>query len=259
MPDYLNLRGHQIYSYEWDNNGEAVVLLHGGLSQTSHWDYVLAPDLEPDFHLFAYDRTGHGYTADQVNSFHFKFQIEEAIAYLEDVVKEPAHLVGWSDGGNIAMSVAISRPDLVKSLVLIGANYHYSGTVIHMPFVEPSDEDKAEYAATSPDAAHTQNEKIKKMLRIWESEPDIALSDLAKIQCPTLIVAGDDDVISHEHTLAMYRAIELSQLAIMPGTSHAAPKEKPGLFSALVQQFLTDLNYPMTKMPIRRVSNQPEE
>ena len=61
MPDYLNLRGHQVYSYEWDNNGEAVVLLHGGLSQTSHWDYVLAPDLEPDFHLFAYDRTGHGY------------------------------------------------------------------------------------------------------------------------------------------------------------------------------------------------------
>ena len=259
MPDYLNLRGHQIFSYEWENNGEAVLLLHGGLSQTSHWDYVLAPDLEPDFHLFAYDRTGHGYTADQDGSFHFDFQIKEAIAYLEDVVKEPAHLIGWSDGGNIAMSVAFERPDLVKSLVLIGANYHHSGTVIHLPFVEPSDEDKAEYAATSPDAPHTQNEKIKKMLKIWETEPDIALSDLAKIQCPTLIIAGDDDVIEHEHTLQMYRAIELSQLAIIPGTSHGAPKEKPTFFSALVQQFLTDLDYPVTKMPIRRASNQPGE
>ena len=259
VPGYLNLRGHQIYSYEWDNNGEAVVLLHGGLSQTSHWDYVLTPDLEPDFHLFAYDRTGHGYTADQVNSFHFEFQIKEAIAYLEDVVKEPAHLVGWSDGGVIAMSIAIKRPELVKSLVLVGANYHFSGTVIHMSFEEPSEEDKAEYATTSPDAPHTQNEKIKKMLRIWDTEPDITLTELAKIQCPALIIAGDDDVISHEHTLDMYRAIELSQLAIMPGASHIAPKEKPGLFSALVQQFLTDLNYPMTKMPIRRVSIQPEE
>ena len=157
------------------------------------------------------------------------------------------------------MSIAIARPELVKSLGLVGANYHYSGTLIHLPFVEPSEEDKAEYATTSPDAPHTQAEKIKKMLRIWDTEPDIALSDLAKIQCPTLIIAGDDDVISHEHTLDMYRAIELSQLAIMPGTSHIAPKEKPGLFSALVQQFLTDLNYPITKMPIRRVSNQPEE
>jgi pimeloyl-ACP methyl ester carboxylesterase len=73
-----------------------------------------------------------------------------------------------------------------------------------------------------------------------------------------LVVAGDDDVISHEHTLEMYRAIGLGQLAIIPGTSHGAPKEKPALFSAIVQQFLTDLNYPVTKMPIRRVSNQPE-
>jgi pimeloyl-ACP methyl ester carboxylesterase len=248
MPDYIDLRGHQTYSYEWDNNGEAVLLLHGGLSQTSHWDYVLTPDLEPDFHLFAYDRTGHGYTGDQEGSFH-----------LDDVVKEPAHLIGWSDGGIIAMSIAITRPELVKSLILIGANYNHSGTVIELPFTEPSDEDKAEYAATSPDAPHTLTEKIKKMLRIWETEPNIPLSDLAKIQCPTLVVAGDDDVISHEHTLEMYRAIELGQLAIVPGTSHGAPKEKPALFSAIVHQFLTDLTYPVTKMPIRRVSNQPEE
>lgn len=156
------------------------------------------------------------------------------------------------------MAVAIARPDLVKSLVLIGANFHHSGTSIELPFSEPSDEDKAEYAATSPDAPHTQNEKIKKMLAIWETEPDIPVSDLAKIQCPTLVIAGDDDVISHEHTLELYRAIALSQLAIIPGTSHIAPKEKPALFSAIVQQFLTDLNYPVTKMPIRRVSNQPE-
>ena len=166
MPAYLDLRGHQVYSYEWENNGEAVVLLHGGLSQTSHWDYVLTPDLEPDFHLFAYDRSGHGFTADQAESFHFKYQIREAIAYLEDVVKEPAHLIGWSDGGIIAMSIAITRPELVKSLVLIGANYHHSATVIEMPFAEPNDEDKAEYAMTSPDAPHTLVEKIKKMLKI---------------------------------------------------------------------------------------------
>ena len=259
MPEFLDLRGHKTFSYEWENNGEAVLLLHGGLSQTSHWDYVLTPDLEPDFHLFAYDRTRHGYTGDQEGSFHFDFQIREAIAYLEDVVKEPAHLIGWSDGGIIAMSIAITRPELVKSLILIGANYNHSGTVIELPFTEPSDEDKAEYAATSPDAPHTLTEKIKKMLRIWETEPNIPLSDLAKIQCPTLVVAGDDDVISHEHTLEMYRAIELGQLAIIPGTSHGAPKEKPALFSAIVHQFLTDLNYPVTKMPIRRVSNQPEE
>jgi len=51
MPEYLNLRGHNIYNYEWDNQGEAVVLLHGGLSKTSSWDYLVVPALEDEFHV----------------------------------------------------------------------------------------------------------------------------------------------------------------------------------------------------------------
>ena len=85
MPQYIQLRGHETYCYEWDNDGEAVVLLHGGLSKTSSWDYIMVPPLEDDFHVFAYDRTAHGFTGDQAGSLHFEFQAQEAIAYLEDV------------------------------------------------------------------------------------------------------------------------------------------------------------------------------
>ena len=56
MPEYINLRNHQVYNYEWDHEGEAVVLLHGGLSKTSAWDYLMVPPLEDQFHIFAYDR-----------------------------------------------------------------------------------------------------------------------------------------------------------------------------------------------------------
>ena len=56
MPEYLNVRGHDLYCYEWDNEGESVVLLHGGLSKTSSWDYLLVPALEDDFHVYAYDQ-----------------------------------------------------------------------------------------------------------------------------------------------------------------------------------------------------------
>jgi pimeloyl-ACP methyl ester carboxylesterase len=126
MPEYINLRNHQVYNYEWEHDGEAVVLLHGGLSKTSSWDYLMVPPLEDQFHVFAYDRAGHGFTGDQPGSLHFEFQCQEAIAYLEDVVKEPAHLIGYSDGGIIALMVAIKRPELVKSIVAFGANYHNS-------------------------------------------------------------------------------------------------------------------------------------
>jgi pimeloyl-ACP methyl ester carboxylesterase len=99
---YIDLRGHQVYSYEWENNGDAVLLLHGGLSQTSHFDFTVLPAVEDKHHVFGYDRTAHGYTGDREGSLHFTFQYEEAVSYLEDVVKEPAHLIGHSDGAIIA-------------------------------------------------------------------------------------------------------------------------------------------------------------
>ena len=256
MPEYINLRDHQVYNYEWDNDGEAVVLLHGGLSKTSSWDYLMVPPLEDEFHVFAYDRTGHGFTGDQPGSLHFEFQCQEAIAYLEDVVKEPAHLIGYSDGGIIALMVAIKRPELVKSIVAIGANYHYSAPLKDFLEARVSEEDQAEYNLISPDAPHTLLEKIIRMNEIWKTEPDISLSEIASIQCPVLVMAGDDDVIAHDHTISLYEALPLGQLAIIPGTSHGLVKEKPALLIAVIMQFLEDLSYPITRDPIRRTNNQ---
>ena len=258
MPEYINLRDHQVYNYEWDHDGEAVVLLHGGLSKTSSWDYLMVPPLEDEFHVFAYDRTGHGFTGDQPGSLHFEFQCQEAIAYLEDVVKEPAHLIGYSDGGIIALMVAIKRPELVKSIVAIGANYHYSAPLKDFLEARVSEEDQAEYNLISPDAPHTLLEKIKRMNQIWKTEPDISLSEIASIQCPVLVMAGDDDVIAHAHTISLYEALPLGQLAIIPGTSHGLVKEKPALLIAVMMQFLEDLSYPITRDPIRRTNNQSE-
>jgi pimeloyl-ACP methyl ester carboxylesterase len=260
MPEYLKVDGHDLYCYEWDNEGEAVVLLHGGMSQTAHWAANIVPDLE-DYHVFAYDRSSHGFTAYREESINFKYQLREAIAYLETVVKEPAHIVGWSDGGIIGIMIAIERPELVKSLVLIGANFHYNGTLGDFEIGEISAEDRAEYAIYSPDSAETQDVIYQRFMKMWPSEPDIALEEIKKIQCPVLVMAGDDDVISHAHTVELFEALPLGQLAIVPGTSHILPKEKPGLVNLLITEFLEDLSYPITRMPMRRtnpVSNLPE-
>jgi pimeloyl-ACP methyl ester carboxylesterase len=261
MPEFIKLRGHQIYNYEWENDGEAVVLLHGGMSKTSSFDYLIVPVLEDDFHVFGYDRTAHGFTGDQPGSLHFEFQTQEAIAYLEDVVKEPAHLIGYSDGAIIALMVAIQRPELVKSVVSIAGNFHHSGIDFDMGEASVSEEDLAEYTLISPDAPHTLLEKRQRMHKIWATEPDISIADLQKIQCPVLVMAGDDDVVTHAHTQQLFEAIPLSQLAILPGTSHALVKEKTDLLNILMVQFLEDLSYPITLAPNKRVnpiSNQPE-
>jgi pimeloyl-ACP methyl ester carboxylesterase len=253
MAQYIDLRGHQVYSYEWANNGEALVILHGGLSQTSHFDSTVLPAVESTHHVFGYDRTGHGYTADRDGSMHFEFQFEEAVAYLEDVVKEPAHLIGHSDGAIIALMVAMRRPDLVRSVVAFGGNFHHSGT-LPLPewdgYVSP--EDRAEYAITSPDAPETLDGKIGKMFAIWKSEPTFTVADVSQVKCPVLVLVGDDDVIDHKHSILMFESIPQGRLAVMPGTSHQANKEKPEMFQMFIREFLSDLSFPETKMPMRR-------
>lgn len=246
------MRGHEIWNLEWPNNGEAVVLLHGGLSATEDWDKYVLPAVENSFHVFAYDRTGQGRTADQIGSLHFSFQTREAIAYLEDVVKEPAHLIGWSDGGIIALMVAIERPDLVKSIVAIGANYHFEHGGDAIPQWEISDEDRQEHAMRSPDAPEALDSKVARMWAIWNTEPTLSEKDLGKIQCPTLVLASDDESFSFAHITSMYEAIPLGQLAIIPGTSHYVIKEKPEITQAIIKDFLTNLFPPVTRQPVRR-------
>ena len=253
---YLNIAGYPLWSYEWANNGEPVLLLHGGLSDTDSFADVMVAPLESDFQLFAYDRAGHGRSADQPGSFHFDFQCSEAIAFISEVVKEPVHLVGYSDGANIALMVAIARPDLVKSIVSIAANFSADG-IVELPEFDPagiSEENRAEYAAMSPDAPETLDAKIEKMHEIWKVEPNIKIIDIAEISVPTLVMAGDDDVVKHSHTIELYEALPLGQLAIVPGTSHGLVKEKPEVVTALIKSFLSDHSYPVTRQPIRRTN-----
>ena len=253
---YLNIAGYPLWSYEWANNGEPILLLHGGLSDTDSFADVMVAPLEGDFQLFAYDRAGHGRSADQPGSFHFDFQCSEAIAFISEVVKEPVHLVGYSDGANIALMVAIARPDLVKSIVSIAANFSADG-IVELPEFDPagiSEENRAEYAAMSPDAPETLDAKIEKMHEIWKVEPNIKITDIAEISVPTLVMAGDDDVVKHSHTIELYEALPLGQLAIVPGTSHGLVKEKPEVVTALIKSFLSDHSYPITRQPIRRTN-----
>lgn len=253
MAGYIDLRGHQTHSYQWPAKGDALLLLHGGLSQTSHWDFTVLPAVEGKFNIYGYDRTGHGFTGNREGSMHFDFQVDEAIAYLEDVIKEPAHLVGHSDGAIIALIVALKRPDLVKSVVAFGGNFHYSGT---LPMLEwdgsISEDDYEEHKQTSPDAPESLKEKIAKMFSIWKSEPNLSIEDIKKINCPVLVLVGDDDVISHHHTIELFEALPQGQLAVIPGTSHQANKEKPEIFQMFIREFLNDLSFPQTKMPMRR-------
>jgi pimeloyl-ACP methyl ester carboxylesterase len=230
--------------------------LHGGLSHSEKTKKYLLPAVKRDFKVFAYDRTGHGRTANQKGSFHFNFQTKELIAFLEDVVKEPAHLIGISDGANIALMAAIARPELIRSVVSIGGNT--TASQIRMKFGKPevSAESQAEHDRISPDHPSELIKKVATAFKVWKSEPSIAITKLAKIKCPVLVLAGDDDVISAKESEKIYQAITNARLAIVPGSSHAVIKEKTELVQALLKDFYANPDYPLTQSPISRISNR---
>ena len=251
---YIDLRGQKIWasrSKPLFGATESVVILHGGMSQSEGFDNKLAAAVK-GFNVHSYDRAGHGRTPDQVGSFHFDFQFKEAVAFLEDVIKEPAHLIGYSDGGIISLMVAINRPDLVKTITLIGANYHHDAGLPHIKPWTPGEAERAKYAALSPDAPETLDKKIKKMVKIWNSEPTMTKKDLKKIKCPALVIAGDDDMASLEHTQEIYESIKDSRLAIIPGSSHSIHKDQPELLNEIIRRFLANHEFPVTAQPVRR-------
>jgi pimeloyl-ACP methyl ester carboxylesterase len=241
--------------YEVRGEGNPVVLLHGGLGDSSNW--VMQTDaLAEHRRVFAYDRRGHGRTPDTDAPLTFDDMAAEAIQFLEEVVGGPAALIGWSDGAIVSLFVSLHRPDLVARQVLIGANFNHNGLIEGFdPSDDPDNEEmgifKSLYEGIAIDPSHWPVFYAKTM-RLWREEPNLTVDDVAKATMPSLVLVGDDEPVGLDHTVALYEALPQGQLAVVPGTSHILTMEKPTLVNRLILDFLAETGPPVTMVPIRR-------
>jgi pimeloyl-ACP methyl ester carboxylesterase len=251
---YVEIDGHSTWVEQRGNGNAPVLVLHGGLSDGEILLDAWEPSLGATHSLTAFDRRGHGRTADTDAPFHYDDMATETIAVLESVVGEPAHLVGWSDGGIVAMAVALRRPDLVRRLVLIGTNFHYEGA-LEVNFA-PDEPGLAliigRYATLSPDGGDHFPVVAGKFMHMSATEPTWTPDDIGHIQAATLVLVGDDDMIALEHTCALYQALPQAQLAVVPGASHTVPIERGDETAAIIGRFLAAELPPITMMAVRR-------
>ena len=258
MGEYVELPGVRTW-YEVEGHGEPVVLLHGGLCTNEIWGQQRA-DFAANHRTFLPERRAHGHTPDVEGPLSYHDMAQDTIDFLASLVGGPAHLVGWSDGGIVALLVAIARPELVRKIVVTGANFKPAPQIGPTEMLDELTADapgmemfRSMYEAASPDGAEHWPVVVGKMAEMLRTEPDIPIEDLGSISAPTLVLVGDDDFVSLEHTIELYRAIPNSELAVVPGTSHAHFMEKPSLINRIVLDFLDNDPVP-TMVPVRRAA-----
>jgi pimeloyl-ACP methyl ester carboxylesterase len=236
--------------------GVPLVYLHGGFSSSREFD-AEREAYSARFHVFTPDRRGHGRTPDVPGPFTYELYAQDAVAFLEEVVGGPAHLVGYSDGAITALLVGLARPDLVRRMVLISGQFHQSGLLpafFHGPDAVAELQESplgAWYAEQSPDGPEHFPVVAAKVIESALTGPTLTAEQLAGVPARTLVMSGDDDAVTLEHTIEMYRSLPDAELAVVPGTSHVLVMEKPALVTQLVLDFLTGDPVP-TIMPIRR-------
>jgi pimeloyl-ACP methyl ester carboxylesterase len=258
MGDYVELPNAKLWYETAGTTGEPLLLLHGGMSDGSSWGLHATP-LSERFRVVMPDQRGHGRSPDLDGPLTYDAMADDTIAFIETVVGEPAHLVGWSDGGILAILISLRRPDLVRRQVLIGANFHHEGLIPGT--LELSDPDdptvaifKAMYEAVTVDGPEHWPVFFHKTTSMWVGQPALTVEDVARITTPTLVLIGDDEPIYLAHTVALYEALADAQLAVIPGASHIVPFEKPDVVRDLITAFLGETAPPATMAPVRRAT-----
>jgi len=237
---HLELDGQRIY-YEEYGEGEPLFLLHGGMVGADSW-HLQVPALEGRYHVFVPERRGHGRTPDVPGPYTTENMTAETAAVIQALVDAPAHVIGWSDGAYVAAYLALTRPELVARLVLIGQAYAADGeTAAVRKFTyspEIADWFREDYARLTPDGADHFDVVFDKVMTLWRNPLELTLSDMARITAPALIMQGDDDDVRIEYSTALARALPEAQLAVIPGTGHGAPVQKTDLVNRMITDFL---------------------
>jgi pimeloyl-ACP methyl ester carboxylesterase len=242
------INGHQIY-YERYGKGRPLVLLHGGINSIQSTFKNQIEYFAAHREIIAIEQVGHGHTPDTTDDFSY-FKMAKDTADLLRVLKiSNADLMGWSDGGILALLIARYNPDLVHKVIASGANTRLVGMTPDeiKKIRESSPEQLAadfgkkyrdQYVAISPDGEKHWPIIAKKIWDLWLTPLILEDKDLALIKAPTLIINGDKDLIPVEHAVEIFKALPKGQLFIVPATEHhtfdlAAPLLNPVMLKFL--------------------------
>ena len=212
-------------------SGPDLILLHGNGEDSS----LFAPQIEEfsrAFTVWAVDTRGHGRSPLGEASFSLYQFADDLADFMDEHGIGQADILGFSDGGNIALLFALERPERVRRLILNSANLWPEGLI--EPFL--NDIGPRFDAICHSESPAEQFEAA--LLALMLEEPHIDPADLARLTMPALVIAGDDDLVRGEHTQLIYESLPNAGLVILPG-AHTVAFDDPAPFNAAVWDFFS--------------------
>jgi pimeloyl-ACP methyl ester carboxylesterase len=231
---YATVYGVKLY-YETYGQGQPLLLLHGNGESISSFRQQIKT-LAQAYQVIAVDTRDQGKSATTHGRLSYDLFADDMHALLQHLQVPAAHIVGWSDGGNTGLSMALRYPAQVKSLVTMGANLYADTTAVDANLLKEIRQTKRILTVLRP--FKKQWHKGYRLSTLLLNYPNMKPAELHAITAPVLVLAGEKDVIKEAHTRLIAQHITGSQLVILPGLTHYAPQENGPLFNETVLSFL---------------------
>lgn len=220
--------------YTRQGSGPPLLLLHGNGEDGGY--FVRQTEyFSRHYTVYALDTRGHGQSPRGAGPFTMARFAQDLLDFMDEQKLERAHLLGFSDGGNIALTFALLHPERVDRLVLNGANLDPGGMnpVIQIPIV-------LGYRLASLFAGRSPEARLHaEILGLMVNEPRIPPEALKELRLPVLVIAGTRDMIREAHTRMIAGALPDSRLVLIPG-DHFIAARNPEAFNQAVEAFLNE-------------------
>lgn len=248
------INGMQMY-YEVSGSGEPLIVLHGAYMNIPTMGEII-PMLAETHTVYALELQGHGRTNDIDRPITYPNLTADVAAFMDAVGLWKADVFGYSMGAAVALRLAVEHPEKVDQLIAASVAYDLSGmqpeynamvpTMLPDMFVGTPMEDAWKQYAPDPDGFRPF---VERMIAL-EHEPVAWEADVKALEIPVLLIAGDADVMTLEHTVSMFRLLgggamgdmgqplPASRLAVLPATSHTAVIGQAELLHQLIEPFL---------------------
>lgn len=233
--NYITANGVKIY-YETYGQGQPLLLLHGNNESISSFNNQI-DELKKNYKVIAVDSRGQGKSSMDRQKMTYDLMASDMNALLVHLGQDSVNILGWSDGGNTGLVMAMKYPQRVKSLITMGANLYPNKNAVQKKFLR-------EYRWTIRlvrvlAVLHPNKWKTKLKVGVMVLKyPRIDTAQLKSISVPVLVMAGERDVVNESHTRLIATSIPKSKLVILKGLEHYAPQQDPKMFNKEVVQFL---------------------